>query len=110
VGGLGYIVDLTVCLLQRVILPSPWLVPLTLLLLLLGCVSSVQPSVTAFIGLAIFLHYLKQLLQGLRFDSVKHVLAVSYPQTPDNGINGAAFGHPRRTRCQLHHSVHILLQ
>jgi hypothetical protein len=102
--------DLTVCLLRRVILPSPWLVPLTLLLLLLGCVSSVQPSATTFIGLAVFLHYLKQLLQGLRFDSVKHVLAVSYPQTPDNGINGAAFGHPRRTRCQLHHSVHILLQ
>jgi hypothetical protein len=110
IGGHRYIVDLTVCLLRRVILPSPWWVPLTLLLLLLGCVSSIQPSATSFIELAVFLHYLKQLLQGLRFDSVKHVLAVSYPQTPDDGINGAAFGHPRRTRCQLHHSVHILLQ
>jgi hypothetical protein len=57
IGGRGYIVDLTVCLLRRVILPLPWWVPLTLLLLLLGCVSSVQPSVTAFIGLAVFLHH-----------------------------------------------------
>jgi hypothetical protein len=97
IGVRGYIVDLMVCLLRWVILPFPWWVPLTLLLLLLGCVSSVQPSGTAFIGLAVFLHYLKQLLQGLRFDSVKHVLAVSYPQTPDDGINGAPFGHPRRT-------------
>jgi hypothetical protein len=64
-GGRRYIVDLTVCLLRRVILPPLWLVPLTLLLLLLGCVSSVQPSATAFIGLAVFLHYLKQFLLGL---------------------------------------------
>jgi hypothetical protein len=66
--------------------------------------------VTALIGLAIFLHYFKQLLQGLRFDSVKHVLAISYSQTPCDSINGVAFGHPRRMRCQLHHSVHVLLQ
>jgi hypothetical protein len=110
VEGRGYIVDLMGCLLRQVILPPLRLVPLTLLLLLLGCVSSVQPSATAFIGLSVFLHYLKQFLQGLRLDSVKHILAVSDPQTPDNGVNSAAFGHPRRTRCQLHHSVHILLQ
>jgi hypothetical protein len=110
VRGRGYIDDLTGSLLRRVILPPLRLVPPTLLLLLLGCVSSVQPSATTFIGLAVFLHYLKQFLQGLRLDSVKHILAVSDPQTPDNGVNSAAFGHPRRTRCQLHHSVHILLQ
>jgi hypothetical protein len=110
VGGSGYIVDLTVCLLRRVIFPPLRLVPLTLLLLLLGCVGSVQPSATNFIELAVFLHYLKQFLPGLRLDSVKHILAVSDPQTPDNGVNSAAFGHPGRTCCQLHHSVHILLQ
>jgi ABC-type multidrug transport system fused ATPase/permease subunit len=86
---------------------TPLVVPLTLLLLLLGCVSSVQPSVTSFIGLAVFLHYLKQFL--LRLDSVKHILAVSDPQTVDNSVNSAAFGQPERARCQLHHPVHILL-
>jgi hypothetical protein len=59
VRGGRYIVDLTVCLLRRVILPPLRLVPLPLLLLLLRCIGSVQPSTTAFIGLAIFLHYLK---------------------------------------------------
>jgi hypothetical protein len=58
-GGRRYIVDLTVCLLRRVILQPLRLVPLPLLLLLLRCVGSVQPSATAFIGLAVFLHYLK---------------------------------------------------
>jgi hypothetical protein len=110
IGGRRYIIDLTVCLLRRVILPPLWLVPLTLLLLLLSCVGSVQPSVTSFIRLAVFLHYLKQFLQGLRLDSVKHILTVSDPQTPNNSVNSAAFGHPRRSRCQLHHPVHILLQ
>jgi hypothetical protein len=81
-----------------------------MLLLLLGRVGSVQPSAAAFIGLAVFLHYLKQFLQGLRLDPVKHILAISNPQTSNNGVNSAAFGHPGRTRCQLHHPVHILLQ
>jgi hypothetical protein len=110
IGGRRYIIELTMCLLRWMILPPFLLVPLTLLLLLLGCVSSVQPSATTFIRLAAFLHYLKQFLQGLRLDSVKHILAVSDPQTPDNSVNSAAFRHPRRTRCQLHHPVHILLQ
>jgi hypothetical protein len=70
IGGRRYIVDLMVFLLRRMILPPLWLVPPTLLLLLHGCVSSVQPSAMAFIGLAVFLYYLKQFLQGLRLDSV----------------------------------------
>jgi hypothetical protein len=57
VSGRGYIVDLTGCLLRRISLPPLRLVPLTLLLL--GCVGSVQPSASAFIGLAVLLHYLK---------------------------------------------------
>jgi hypothetical protein len=110
VRGRRYIVDLTVCLLQRVILPPLRLALLPLLLLLLTCIGSVQPSATAFIGLAIFLHYLKQFLQRLRLDSVKHILAVSDSQAPNDGVDSAAFGHHGRTRCQLHHPVHILLQ
>jgi hypothetical protein len=109
VRGRRYIVDLTVCLLRRLILPLR-LVPLPLFLLLLRCIGFVQPSAMAYIGLAIFLHYLKQFLQRLRLDSVKHILAVSDPQAPNDGVDGAAFGHPRRTRCQLHHPVDILLQ
>jgi hypothetical protein len=105
-----YIVDLTVCLVRRVVLPPLRLVPLPLLLLLLRCIGSVQPSAAAFIGLAILLHYFKQFLQRLRLDSVKHILAVSNPQAPNDGVDDAAFGHPGRTRCQLHHPVHILLQ
>jgi hypothetical protein len=105
-----YNVDLTVCLLRRVILPPLRLVPLPLLLLLLCCVGSVQPSATAFIELAVFMHYLKQFLQRLRLDIVKHILAVSDSQAPNDGIDSAAFGHPGRTRYQLHHPVHILLQ
>jgi hypothetical protein len=62
VGGHEYIVDLTGCLLRRMSLPPLRLVPLTLLLLLLSCVGFVQPLATAFIGLAVFLHYLKQFL------------------------------------------------
>jgi hypothetical protein len=62
VRGRRYIVDLMVCLLWRVILPRLRLVPLPLLLLLLRCICSVQPSAAAFIGLAIFLHYFKQFL------------------------------------------------
>jgi hypothetical protein len=110
VGGRRNIVDLTGCLLWQVSLPSLRLVPLTLLHLLLGRVGSVQPSEAAFIGLAVFFHYLKQFLQGLRLDSVKHVLAIFNPQTTNNGINSAAFRHPARTHCQLHHPVHVLLQ
>jgi hypothetical protein len=110
VRGCRYIVDLMVCLLRRVILPPLRLVPLPLLLLLLHCIGSVQPSATAFIGLAIFLHFLKQFLQRLWLDSVKHILAISNSQVPNDGVDSAAFGHPGRTRCQLHHPVHILLQ
>jgi hypothetical protein len=110
VRGCRYVVDLTVCLLRRVILPPLRLVPLPLLLLLLRCIGSVQPSAAAFIGLAIFLHYFKQFLQRLWLDSVKHILAVSNPQAPDDGVDDAAFGHPGRTRCQLHHPMHVLLQ
>jgi hypothetical protein len=77
VRGRRYIIDLTVFLLRRVILPPLRLVPLPLLLLLLRCIGYVQPSATTFIGLAVFLHYLKQLWQGPRLDSVEHILAVS---------------------------------
>jgi hypothetical protein len=110
VRGRRYIVDLMVFLLRRVILPPLRLVPLPLLLLLLRCIGSVQPLAAAFIGLAIFLHYLKQFLQRLQLDSIEHILAVSDPQAPNDGLDDAAFGHPGRTRCQLHHPVHILLQ
>jgi hypothetical protein len=109
VRGCRNVVDLTVCLLRRVILPRLRLVPLPLLLLLLRCIGSVQPSAAAFIGLAIFLHYFKEFLQRLRLDSIKHIMAVSNPQAPNNGVDDAAFGHPGRTRCQLHHPVHVLL-
>jgi hypothetical protein len=109
VRGCRNVVDLTVCLLRRVILPPLRLVPLPLLLLLLRCIGSVQPSAAAFIGLAIFLHYFKEFLQRLRLDSIKHIMAVSNPQAPNNGVDDAAFGHPGRTRCQLHHPVHVLL-
>jgi hypothetical protein len=97
VRGRRYIVDLTVCLLWRLILPPLLLVPLPLLLLFLRCIGSVQPSATTFIGLAIFLHYLKQFLQRLRLDSVKHILAVSDPQAPNDSGDGADFEHPGRT-------------
>jgi hypothetical protein len=62
VRGCRYVVDLTFCLLRRVILPPLRLVPLPLLLLLLRRVGCVKPSATAFIGLAIFLHYFKKFL------------------------------------------------
>jgi hypothetical protein len=110
VRGRRYIVDLTLSLLRQVILPPLRLVPLPLLLLLLRCVRSIEPSATAFIGLAVFLHYLKQFLQRLRLDSVKHILAVSDSHAPNDGVDSAAFGHSGRTRCQLHHPMHILLQ
>jgi hypothetical protein len=77
------------------ILPSLRCIPLTLLLLILGCIGSVQPSAAAFVRLAVFLHHFEQLLEELWFDSIKHILAVAYPQTPYDGINGTAFGHPR---------------
>jgi hypothetical protein len=110
VRGCRYVVDLTVCLLQRVILPPLRLVPLPLLLLLLRRIGSVKPSAAAFIELAIFFHDFKEFLQRLRLYSIKHILAVSNPQAPNNGVDDAAFGHPGRTRCQLHHPVHVLLQ
>jgi hypothetical protein len=105
-----YVVDLTVCLLWRVILPPLRLVPLPLLLLLIHRIGSVRPSAAAFIGIAIFLHDFKEFLQRFRLDSIKHILAVSNPQAPNNGVNDAAFGHPGRMRCQLDHRVHVLLQ
>jgi hypothetical protein len=49
VRGCRYVVDLTVCLLRRVILPPLRLVPLPLLLLLLRRIGSVKPSAAAFI-------------------------------------------------------------
>jgi hypothetical protein len=63
VRGCRYVVDLTVCLLRRVILPPLRLVPLPLLLLFLRRIGSVKPSVAAFIRFAIFLHDFKELLQ-----------------------------------------------
>jgi hypothetical protein len=56
VGGRGHVVDLTVCLLRRLVLPPLRLVPLPLLLLLLCRVCPVEPSAAAFVGLAVFLH------------------------------------------------------
>jgi hypothetical protein len=99
VRGCRYVVDLTVCLLRWVILPPLRLVPLPLLLLLLRRIVSVKPSAVAFIGLAIFLHDFKKFLHRLRLDSIKHILAVSNPQAPNNSVDDAAFGHPGRTRC-----------
>jgi hypothetical protein len=49
VRGCRYVVDLTVCLLRRVILLPLQLVPLPLLLLLLRRIVSVKPSAAAFI-------------------------------------------------------------
>jgi hypothetical protein len=94
VRGCRYVVDLTVCLLQQVILPPLRLVPLPLLLLLLHRIGSVKPSAAAFIGFSIFLHHFKEFLQRLRLDSIEHILAVSNPQAPNNGVDDAAFGHP----------------
>jgi hypothetical protein len=79
VRGCRYVVDLTICLLWRLILPPPRLVPLPLLLLLLRRIGPVKPSVAAFIGLAVFLHDFREFLQRLRLDSIKHILAVSNP-------------------------------
>jgi hypothetical protein len=79
VRGCRYVVDLTICLLRRLILPPPRLVPLPLLLLLLRRIGPVKPSVAAFIGLAVFLHDFREFLQRLRLDSIKHILAVSNP-------------------------------
>jgi hypothetical protein len=110
VRGCRYVVDLTVCLLRRVILPPLRLVPLPLLLLLLRRIGSVKPSAAAFIGLAVFLHDFEEFLQRLRLDSIKHILAVSNPEAPNNGVDDAVFGHPGRARCQLDHPVHVLLQ
>jgi hypothetical protein len=59
VGGCRHVVDLTVCLLQWLILPPLRLVPLPLLLLLLRCICPVKPSAAAFVGLAVFLHDFK---------------------------------------------------
>jgi hypothetical protein len=110
VMGCRYVVDLTVCMLRQVILPSLRLVPLPLLLLLLRRIVPVKPSAAAFIGLAIFLHDFKEFLQRLRLDSIKHILAVSNPQAPNDGVDDAAFGHPGRACCQLDNPVHVLLQ
>jgi hypothetical protein len=52
-----HIVDLSVRLLRWVVLPSFRCIPLTLLLLFLGCVGSVQPSAAAFVRFAVFLHH-----------------------------------------------------
>jgi fermentation-respiration switch protein FrsA (DUF1100 family) len=59
VGGRGHVVDLTVRLLRRLILPPLRLVPLPLLFLLLCCVCPIEPSAAAFVGLAVFLHNFK---------------------------------------------------
>jgi hypothetical protein len=52
------------------------------LLLFLGRVGWVQPLVSAFVRFSVFLYYFEQLLEGLRFDSVEHILAVAYSQAP----------------------------
>jgi hypothetical protein len=52
-----HVVDLPVRLLQWVVLPSFRCIPLTRLLLLLGCIGSVQPSATAFVRFAVLLHH-----------------------------------------------------
>jgi hypothetical protein len=79
VDGCGEVVDLPERLLLWVVLPSFLCIPLTLLLLLLGCIGSVQPSVAAFVRFAVFLHHYENLLEGLWFYSVEHILAVAYP-------------------------------
>jgi hypothetical protein len=56
VGGRRHVVDLTVRLLRRLVLPPLRLVPLPLLFLLLCCICPVEPSAAAFVGLAIFLN------------------------------------------------------
>jgi hypothetical protein len=96
VRGCRYVVDLTVCLLRWLILPPLQLVPLPLLLLLLRCIGSIKPSAAAFVGFAVFLHDFKEFLQRLWLDSIEHILAVSNPQAPNDGIDDAAFGHPWR--------------
>jgi hypothetical protein len=80
------------------------------LLLLLRCIGSFKPSAAAFVGFAIFLHDFIEFLQRLRLDSIEHILAVSNPQAPNDGVDDAAFGHPWRARCQLDNPVHVLLQ
>jgi hypothetical protein len=110
VRGCRYVVDLTVCLLRWLILPPLRLVPLPLLLLLLRCIGSVKPSAAAFVGLAVFLHDFKEFLQRLRPDSIEHILAISNPQSPNDGVDDTAFGHPWRVRCQLDNPVHVFLQ
>jgi hypothetical protein len=59
VGGRGHIVDLTVRLLRRLVLPPLRLVPLPLLFLLLCCICPVEPSASALVGLAVFFHNFK---------------------------------------------------
>jgi hypothetical protein len=81
-----------------------------LLLFLLRRIGPVKLSAAAFIRLAIFLHDLKEFLQRFRLDSVKHILAVSNPQAPNDGIDDVAFRHPGRARCQLDNTMHVLLQ
>jgi hypothetical protein len=110
VGGCRYVVDLTVCLLRWLILPPLRLVPLPLLLLLLCCICPVKPSAAAFVGFSVFLRDFKEFLQRLRLDSVEHILAISNPQPPNDGIDDAAFGHRWCARCQLDNPVHVLLQ
>jgi hypothetical protein len=109
VGVCRHVVDLPVRLLWWMVLPTFQCITLTLLLLFLGCNGSVQPSATAFVRLAVFLHHFEQLLEGLWFDSVEHP-GSCLPSGPQDDINGAAFGHSRYPRCQLDYSIHILLQ
>jgi hypothetical protein len=59
IGGRRHVVDLTVRLLRRLVMPPLRLVPLPLLLLLLCCVRSVDPSAAALVRLAVFLHDFK---------------------------------------------------
>jgi hypothetical protein len=55
VSGCRHVVDLPVRLLRWVVLPTFLCIPLALLLLLLSCIDSVQPSTTAFVKFALFL-------------------------------------------------------
>jgi hypothetical protein len=59
VRGRGHVVDLTVRLLRRLVLPPLRVVPLPLLFLLLCCICPVEPSAAAFVGLAVFFHNFK---------------------------------------------------
>jgi hypothetical protein len=59
VGARGHVVDLTVRLLRRLVLPPLRLVPLPLLFLLLCCICPIEPSEAAFVRLAVFLHNFK---------------------------------------------------